>query len=138
MRMILATASFALLAACGGGASNNGSANGAAPANVAGAAPAASADAELAALRVRLVAGCGAEEGRRAPPGTDMARICGCAVDRLLAGKTAAQLRATGLGNEQEALNACAAEQGVTLAPRSAAPAPANAAAPAAEGNSAH
>jgi hypothetical protein len=131
MRMILATASLALLAACGGGASNNGSANGAAPANAAGAA-----EMDLPALRVRLVAGCSAEEGRRAP-GADMARLCGCAVDRLLAGKTAAQVRATGLGNEQEALSACAAEQGVTLAPRSAAPAPANAAAPAAEGNSA-
>jgi hypothetical protein len=134
MRMILATASFALLAACGG-ASNNGSANGAVPANVA--APAGAAEMELPALRVRLVAGCSAEEGRRAPPGADIARLCGCAVDRLLAGKTAAQVRATGLGNEQEALNACAAEQGVTLAPRSAAPAPANAAEPAAEGNSA-
>lgn len=136
MRMILATASFALLAACGGGASNNGSANGAAPANAAGAAPA-GAEAELAALRVRLVAGCSAAEGRRAPAGADMARLCGCAVDRLLAGKTAAQLRATGLGDEQQALNACAAEQGVTLTARAAAPDPANAAEPAAPGNSA-
>lgn len=119
MRMILATASLALLAACGGGASNNGSANGSAPANVAGAAPGGAADPELVRLRTRLVAGCSGEEGRRAPPGADVARLCGCAVDRLLAGKTAAQLRATGIGNEQEALNTCAGELGITLTARS-------------------
>jgi hypothetical protein len=133
MRMILATASLALLAACGGGASNNSSANGAAPANATGAAPA---DAELASMRAQGITGCSAEVTRRAPAGTDVAGLCGCAVDRLMAGKTAAQLRETGGGNEQEALNVCAGERGVTLAPRPGLPAPANAAEPADEGNS--
>jgi hypothetical protein len=124
MRMILATASLALLAACGGGASNNSSANGAAPVNAASAAPT---DPELATIRAQGIAGCSAEVARRSAPGTDAARLCGCAVDRLMAGKTAAQLRATGGGNEQEALNACAGELGVTLTAR-----PGAAAAPAA------
>jgi hypothetical protein len=133
MRMILATVSLALLAACGGGASNNSSANGAAPAN-----GAASADPELASMRTQGIAGCSAEVSHRSPPGTDVARLCGCAVDRLMAGKTVAQLHALRDGSEQEALNACAGEQGVTLTARPSAPAaPANAAEPAEEGNSA-
>jgi len=131
MRMILATASLALLAACGGGASNNSSANGAAPAN-------GSADSELASMRAQGIAGCSAEVSRRSAPGTDVARLCGCAVDRLMAGKTVAQLHELRDGSEQEALNACAAEQGVTLTARSSAPAaPTNAAEPADESNSA-
>ncbi|HVQ06969.1 MAG TPA: hypothetical protein VMS43_00895 [Allosphingosinicella sp.] len=127
MRTILATASLALLAACGGGASNNNNNN-----NSAAAAPAGAEDAEIAAMRGRGIAGCSAEVSRRTPPGTDVARLCGCAVDRLMAGKTLAQLRQIRGGSEQEALNACAGEQGVTLQPRgSERPAPA---APAPEG----
>jgi hypothetical protein len=112
MRMILATASLALLAACGGGAANNSSADGGAPANGAGAAPT---DPELASIRARGIAGCSAEVTLRLAPGTDAARLCGCAVDRLMAGRTAAQLRAAGSSEEQAALVACAAEQGVAM-----------------------
>jgi len=98
MRMILAAASLALLAASGGSAG-----------------PAPSADPELVALRAQGIAGCSAEATSRSPPGTDVARLCGCAVDSLMAGKTAAELPQTSVGDEQRALNACAVEQGVTL-----------------------
>lgn len=113
MRIVLAAASLALLAAS---------------------APAA--EPELVAMRAMGIAGCSAEVTPRAQAGTDVAGLCGCAVDRLMAGKTAAQLRETGRADEQEALNACAGARGVALAPRSDAPAPANAAEPAEEGNS--
>ena len=139
MRIVLVIASLSLLAACGGGASNNSSANGAAPANGAAAAAGPN-DPELASMRAQGISGCSAEVARRSAPGTDIARLCGCAVDRLIAGRTAAQIRQSGGGNEQVALNACAGEQGVTLTARPGASAPANVAAPvepAEEGNSA-
>jgi hypothetical protein len=124
MRMILAAASLALLAASAGGASNavSGSGNGSALAaepelvtNRVSAAPVAPIDPELVAMRAQGIAGCSAEASRRTAPGTDVARLCGCAVDRLMAGKTAAELPQTPVVDEQRALNACAGEQGVTL-----------------------
>jgi hypothetical protein len=116
--MMLTTASLALLAACGGGPSDNSSANGAAPANGATAAPAAPTDPELASMRAGGVAVCSDETARRSPPGTDVARLCGCAIDRVMAGKTLAQAREIRGDSEQVALNACAREQAVTLTAR--------------------
>lgn len=110
MRLMLTTASLALLAACGGGPSDNGSANGATPAPIAP---------ELASMRARGVAACSDESRRRSPPGTDVMRLCICAIDRVMAGKTLAQAREIRGDSEQLALNACAREQAVTLTARS-------------------
>lgn len=120
MRIVLAgalTVSLALLAACGGAASNNSAGNAAAgnAAGAAGAAPAAPTDPQLIAMRASALQTCGGQLARMAPPGSDIPRLCGCAVDRLMAGKTAEQLRRGNPGDEERVIRACAGELGIAL-----------------------
>ncbi|HEV7661860.1 MAG TPA: hypothetical protein VGO55_18625 [Allosphingosinicella sp.] len=95
MRMILATASLALLTACGGGTSNNAAGNGAASAGAA-AAPA-------NPRREHDMRECANDVRGELPAGTDLNAFCGCAVDKMQ----------TGL-RERDAMEQCAAEQGIT------------------------
>lgn len=126
MRMILLGLSAALLAGCSGAAvTNNSSGNAAAPANNAAPAspinpanmvlpggeddaggPANSAAAGGAPSRNReeLLAECTDQGSAMLPPGTDVAALCGCAVDRHLAG-----------ARRNEAMRQCATEQNVRL-----------------------
>jgi hypothetical protein len=100
MRMILATASLALLAACGGGASNNASGNAPAPA-VEGA----NAQAPVAAAspaRENEIRECIQDIRTELPAGSDLNAFCGCAVDKM----------ATGL-RERPAMEQCAAQMGI-------------------------
>ncbi|HYN46046.1 MAG TPA: hypothetical protein VES64_05095 [Allosphingosinicella sp.] len=102
MRMILATASLVVLAACGGGASNNAAGNGAAPAegaNAAGPAPAAAANPQ----REREMRACDRDVRGELPAGTDINAFCNCAVDKM----------AQNGGNERPAMNECAAQMGI-------------------------
>jgi hypothetical protein len=125
MRIVLAgalTVSLALLAACGGAASNNSAGN-AAAGNGASAAPAAPTDPQLVAMRASALQTCGSQLGRMAPPGSDIPRLCGCAVDRLMAGKTAEQLRRGNPGDEERVIRACAGELGIALPSQPPAPA---------------
>ncbi|HYI47938.1 MAG TPA: hypothetical protein VEX35_05675 [Allosphingosinicella sp.] len=101
MRMILATASLVLLAACGGGASNNAG-NGAAPAegaNAAGPAPAASANPQ----REGELRECADDVRTELPPGTDINAFCNCAVDKM----------AQNGGRERPAMEECAAQMNI-------------------------
>lgn len=124
MRMILVGLTAALLTACNGmTAGNNASAgNAAAPANTATSAPPLSPgnlvmpggeeDAGSGAApgggegndREAMLASCTQEAGAALPPGTDVARLCGCAVDRALAG-----------AQRPAAMRQCATEQNVQL-----------------------
>ena len=103
MRMILATASLALLAACGGAASNNNAGNGAAPAEAANgsapSAPAASANPQ----RENEIGECVRDVANEMPAGADVNAFCGCAVDKMTSG---------GLG-ERPAMEQCAAQMGI-------------------------
>lgn len=105
MRIILATLPLALLAACGGGASENKAGNAAAPAANA-AEPAANAAAPTNALadprRANEIQECVADVRSEVPEGTDVDAFCGCAVDRMQGG-----------GGERDAMEACAAEMGI-------------------------
>ena len=93
MRTIFAAAALAALAACGpaaGPAEGNDSANAAA----APAANAASPAAELAEWRAAVLEGCiGGGRDRVRDPNVPVEQHCACAIDRLAAGKTLAQLR---------------------------------------------
>ncbi len=101
MRMILAAASLALLAACGGAATENEAANAAGEtANTANAA--APADPLAAARRADMIRECSDDVRGEVPPGTDLNAFCGCAVDRM-GGDT----------GEREAMEACAAQMGI-------------------------
>jgi hypothetical protein len=122
MRMILVGLSAALLASCGGvSVSNNASGNAAAPVN--SAAPATptmpgnlvmpggeddagggNASAGAGGNRDALLASCTAEARGALPQSVDVARLCGCAVDRHLGGAT-----------QSEAMRQCATEQNVAL-----------------------
>lgn len=94
MRMILATASLALLAACGGNTSNNSAGNSATPASTA-AAPA-------NPQRENEMRECADDVRPEFPAGTDLNAFCNCAVDKMQ----------TGL-RERDAMNQCAAQQGI-------------------------
>ena len=101
MRMILATASLALLAACGGGASNNVAGNAAAPA-----AEGANAQAPAAAAnpaRENEIRECVDDVRNELPAGADVNAFCGCAVEKMTTG---------GLG-ERPAMEQCAAQMGI-------------------------
>ncbi|MEA3014680.1 MAG: hypothetical protein QOD42_3225 [Sphingomonadales bacterium] len=104
MRMILATASLALLAACGGGASNNSAgnsaANGAAPA--AEGANTAAPVAAASPARENEIRECINDIRTELPAGSDLNAFCGCAVDKMT----------TGL-RERPAMEQCAAEMGI-------------------------
>lgn len=83
-----------LLAACTGqtGANNQAAAPAANVANAA--APAGDEAAGLAAFRAQWLEACVGGARDAAPPGTPVERHCGCAIDRMMAGKTLAQLEA--------------------------------------------
>jgi hypothetical protein len=107
MRIILATLPLALLAACGGAASENQAANAAAPAaNAAEPVAAANAAAPTNALadprRANEIQECSDDVRTEVPEGTDLNAFCGCAVDRMQSG-----------GGERGAMEACAAEMGI-------------------------
>ena len=126
MRMILVGLSAALLAGCGGATiANNSSGNAAAPANTAapsapinpanmvlpggeedasGPANSTAADGAPSRNREQLLAECTDQGRAMLPAGTDVAALCGCAVDRHLAG-----------ARRNEAMRQCAAEQNVRL-----------------------
>jgi hypothetical protein len=98
MRTILAVASFALLAACGGGASNNSAGNAAAPAAAGAPGPAATANPQ----REGELRECVDDVRTELPAGTDIDAFCGCAVDKMQ----------TGL-SERPAMEQCAAQMGI-------------------------
>ena len=125
MRMILVGLSAALLVGCGGvSVSNNNSGNAAAaPANTTATAPPlnpanmvmpggeedagggnVSAGGGGGGDRASLLASCTQEAGAALPAGTDVAALCGCAVDRALAGARRA-----------DAMRQCATAQNVRL-----------------------
>jgi len=104
MRTILAAASLALLAACGGAGTGNEAAN---AANAAGetantANAAAPADPLAAARRADMIRECSDDVRGEVPQGTDLNAFCGCAVDRM-----------QGDTGEREAMEACAAQMGI-------------------------
>jgi hypothetical protein len=109
MRMILATATFAFLAACSGTAGNKAAGNVAAPANAVAPAPAnaiSPANALGDARRADMVRECSDDVRNEVPAGTDLDAFCGCAVDRM-----------QGASGERQAMEACAAEMGIRPRP---------------------
>jgi hypothetical protein len=106
MRMILslsAVASFALLAACGGGGANNATGNAAPAANETG--PAASGPATPAPPPAANgdIQECVSDVANELPAGTDVNAFCNCAVGKM----------ATNGGRERPAMEACASEMGI-------------------------
>jgi len=125
MRMFLVGLSAALLAGCGSVPANNSSGNAVAPGNAAAPAtpamptnmvlPGGEGDAAetgngMAAggsgggNRAQMLAECTQEATSELPAGTDAAGLCGCAVDRVMAG--------AGRG---DAMRLCATERNVRL-----------------------
>jgi hypothetical protein len=98
MRMILATASLALLAACGGGASNNSASDNASGANTSAPVTAAPANPR----RENEMRECADDVRTELPAGSDLNAFCGCAVDKMQ----------TGL-RERDAFEQCAAQLGI-------------------------
>ncbi|HYD12416.1 MAG TPA: hypothetical protein VEC11_06185 [Allosphingosinicella sp.] len=126
MRLPTSLILLAALAGCGSSGQQPGNAavnaaappGPAAPANaLATPAPAAADAAGLAAFRQDAMRGC-VEGGREtAPPGTPVDRHCACAVDRVMAGRTLAQLEAEERSGDYESrfqgtMSACIAETG--------------------------
>ncbi len=109
MRMILATATFAFLVACGGTAGNKAADNVAAPANAVAPAPAnmiTPANSLADARRADMVRECSDDVRNEVPAGTDLNAFCGCAVDRMQSAS-----------GERQAMEACAAEMGIRPRP---------------------
>lgn len=121
MRMFLVGLAAALLAGCGAVTATNSSGNATAPGNAAApATPAMPANMMLpggesdaagpgngmatGGDRAQMLAECTQEATAELPAGTDAAGLCGCAVDRVVAG--------AGRG---EAMRLCAAERNVQL-----------------------
>ncbi|MGQ0588073.1 MAG: hypothetical protein ACT4N8_00895 [Sphingosinicella sp.] len=112
MRMIFAGLAAVLLAGCGGAevANNAASGNDAAPANAVapvntvGEAPGNRSSVGPGESREEMVAECSSGAPGNVAEGTDIAALCGCAVDRVIAGS-----------GQREAIRQCAAEQGVRL-----------------------
>ena len=109
MRMIVATGLAAvLLAGCGGQVANNAAeGNAAAPVNVVAPAPAAPGNAAASGpgeSREEMIAECSAGAPGNVAEGTDIAALCGCAVDKVIAGS-----------GQNAAVRQCADEQGVRL-----------------------
>lgn len=102
MRMILASASLALLAACGGGGANNSAGNAAAAVNGSAGAAAAPAPASADPRRASEIQECIQDVRTELPPSADINAFCGCAVDKMQ----------TGL-RERPAMEQCAAEMGI-------------------------
>ena len=111
MRMIATGLAAVLLAGCGGAeVANNAAGNAAAPANVAApvdpaaAAPGNAAAARPGESREQMIAECSEGAPGNVAEGTDIAALCGCAVDRVIAGS-----------GQNAAVRQCADEQGVRL-----------------------
>ena len=103
MRMILAGAALALLAACGEGTSEKAADNAAAAGNAAlSDASANAADALADPARAGEVAECKQDVATELPAGTDLDAFCDCAVTGMQGG--------TG---ERQAMEACAAQMGI-------------------------
>ena len=84
------TALFAVaLAACGGSGQEA-----AAPSPVNAVAPQPSGDAGLAAFRAEWLAACVGGARDAAPPGAPIERHCACAIDRVMVGRSLAELEA--------------------------------------------
>ena len=118
MRMILVAASLAMLAACGTGASDQNAANGTSAANEASnATNTASASPDAAALagyRAEAIAECTDDVRGEAPEGADVSGLCGCAIDRHMAGKTFEQLEHGSEEGARAMLEQCATEMGIS------------------------
>lgn len=111
MRMIFVGLAAALLAGCGSGLVQIDEGNNTGPAAGNPAAPGApSAPGTPTPIRPgrntreATVAACVADLSRSLPPGTNVQALCGCSVDRMIAGTP-----------QMEAVRQCAAEQRVTL-----------------------
>lgn len=126
MRMILIGLTAALLTACNGMTAGNNTTGGNAavannstaaapplsPGNMAmpggeedaGGNASAGASQDDVSDREGMLASCTREAGGALPPGTDVARLCGCAVDRAIAG-----------ARRPDAMRQCATEQNVRL-----------------------
>jgi hypothetical protein len=103
-----AIAAFAPLAACGQGPAEAPAAN-----RVSTAAPAPPLDPVRAAWREDKLRECGSLVLLQVPPGTDVERLCGCAIDRGMAGRTLEQLSHPIPGRARALLHQCAAEMGI-------------------------
>lgn len=95
MRMIVIAASSTLLAACTDqpAANNQSAAPSPAPNPVSNVTTGDEA-AGLAAFRAEWLEACVGGARDAAPPGTPVERHCGCAIERMMAGKTLGQLEA--------------------------------------------
>ena len=108
MRMIVTGLAAALLAGCGSGLVQLDEGNHSGPA--AGGTGAPNTPNNPGPIRPgrntreATVAACVEDLGRNLPRGTDLQALCGCAVDRMIAGTP-----------QMEAVRQCAAEQRVTL-----------------------
>jgi hypothetical protein len=97
-----------LLAACGQTPAGAPVAN-----RVAEVAPAPPPDPARAAWREDKLRECSSLVLLQVPPGTDVQRLCGCAIDRGMAGRTLEQLGHPIPGRARELLHQCAAEIGI-------------------------
>lgn len=117
MRMLIVVSAI-LLSGCGGDPpADNRAANAVAEAQAAGNMAAPGTDAELAQWRADILRGCiGGGRDRVGPdPDVPVERHCECAVERVSAGKTAAQMREEELSGAYEpefraAMRACIRE----------------------------
>lgn len=104
-------AAATLLAACGQNAAEAPATNRASPV---AAAPVAPLDPALAAWRQDKLRECTSLVLLEVPPGTDIQRLCACAIDRGMAGRTLAQLDHPIPGRPRALLRQCATEMGVS------------------------
>lgn len=114
MRGRLMLAAAILLAACGRNPAEAPTANRTVvPATTA---PAPPLDPALAAWREDKLRECGSLVLLQVPPGTDVQRLCACAIDRGMAGRTLEQLGRPIPGRARALLHQCAAEMGIQTA----------------------
>ena len=115
MRMIFAGLAAVLLAGCGGADVANNAASGndaatanavapVAPANESAGAPGAAGPGRPGESREEMIAECSSGAPGNVAEGTDIAALCGCAVDRVIAGS-----------GQREAIRQCAEQQGARL-----------------------
>jgi len=105
MRLVLATATFALLSACGDTANNTAASNLGTSANLSAPEPAnltTSANVLDDARRADMVRECSDDVRNELPQGADLNAFCNCTVDRM-----------QGDSGEREAMEACATQMGI-------------------------